>query len=98
MRLPWILQDTTHLHQSGVAKAASRIGERISDTEVGALTSFLVVDTKDHEALIGDRVNEVLAFYDNGVGSGDRGGERAESGEVACELYNGQICVSLEKT
>ena len=79
----------TYLHQRGIAKTAGGVGERVANAEIGALAAFLVVDTEDHEALVGDRVNEVLALDNNRVGSCDRCRERAESGEVACEL--GQV-------
>ena len=76
----------TYLHQRGIAKTAGGVGKRVANAEISALAAFLVVDTKDHEALVGDRVNEVLALDNNGVGGSDRRGERAESGEVAGEL------------
>jgi hypothetical protein len=80
-----------YLHQCGIAKTAGSVGERIADAEISALAAFLVVDTKDHEALVGNRVDKVLALYDDRVGSSDSRRERAESGEVACELDGGQL-------
>jgi len=76
----------TYLHQRSIAKTASGVGKRIANAEVGALAAFLVVDTEDHETLVGDRVNEVLALNNNRVGGSDSRRERAESGEVAGEL------------
>jgi len=76
----------TYLHQRGIAETAGAVGKRVADAEISTLTTFLVIDTKDHKALVGDGVNEVLALHDNRVGGGDSGRERAESGEVSCEL------------
>jgi hypothetical protein len=74
------------LHQRSIANAASSIGERIGLAEVGACASLLVINTKDHEAFVGHGVNEVLAFDNDWVGSGDGSGESAESGDVVGEL------------
>jgi len=76
----------TYLHQCGITKTTSGVGERVADAEVSALATFLVVDTKDHEALVGDGVDKVLALYNNRVGGSNSRRERAESCEVACEL------------
>ena len=76
----------TYLHQGGIAKTAGGVGQRVANAEISALTAFLVVDTEDHEALVGDGVNEVLALDNNRVGSSDGRRECAESGEVAGEL------------
>ena len=81
----WDLQHT-YLHQCGIAKTAGGVGERVANAEISALAAFLVVDAEDHEALVGDRVNEVLTLDNNWVGSSDRRRERAERGEVAGEL------------
>jgi hypothetical protein len=74
------------LHQRSIANAASSIGERIGLAEVGACASLLVINTKDHEAFVGHGINEVLAFDNDWVGSGDGSGESAESGDVVGEL------------
>ena len=76
----------TYLHQCGIAKTAGGVGKRVANAEISALAAFLVVDTEDHEALVGDRVNEVLTLDNNRVGGSEGRGERAESGEVAGEL------------
>lgn len=81
----------TYLHEGSIAEADGGVCERVRLAEISASTALLVVDTKDHEALVGHRVNEVLALDDNRVGGGDRRRERAESGEVACELGNSQL-------
>ena len=59
--------ENAYLHQCGVTKAASSVGKRVSDAEIGTLASFLVIDTKEHKALVGHRINEVLALDDDWV-------------------------------
>ena len=78
--------DWSYLHQSSIEDATSGVGERIGLAEVGAGTTLLVINTKDHEAFVGHRVNKVLAFDDDRVGRGDRSGESAESSDVVGEL------------
>lgn len=57
----------TYLHQCGIAKTAGGVCKRIANRKISALATFLVVDTEDHEALVGDSVNEVLALDNNRV-------------------------------
>lgn len=74
------------LHEGSVAKAFCGVAERVGLVEVCALAERLVVDAQDHEALVGDGVDEVLALCDDRVGSRDRCRERAEGDEGVGEL------------
>lgn len=62
---------TQLLHEDGIAQTDVGIGEGIFAVLglVCALTSRLVVDTNDHQALVGDSVNKVAAANFNRVHS-----------------------------
>jgi len=88
-----------YLHQSSVASATRSIGERIGLAEVGAGASLLVINTKDHEAFVGHRVNEVLALDNDRVGRGDCSRKSAESSNVVgklrcCQLFAFRLCMN----
>lgn len=67
---------TKLLHKRSISQTDCAVAQRILSVRVsvGTLPTRLVVDTKDHEAVIGDCVNEVLTTHlDRVDGEGGRG-------------------------
>nr|POE71943.1 hypothetical protein CFP56_11819 [Quercus suber] len=84
--------DAERLHQGGIAQADGAIGEGIGGVggANGALSALLVVDADDDEAVVGDGVDELLLFHDDGVDGADGGGEGRDAGEEGGKLGVGQ--------